>query len=262
MASTAAFRFGPFVLNPATLRLQSPRGSAALSPRATDLLLMFVEQPARLFTKDEIFQLLWPDVAVTDNALTQVISEIRRALGDTPASARYVQTMARRGYRFVAPVTRVATTGLERATARPLSPPRPGLRPGPRTISVPDFLNVSRDRPLAWLSTGIAEAVANGLRLVGGLVVIERSAVVRGSVEVASDLVVVGAFQCLGDDLRMTARVVDERTREAVAHAMVDGARRSAFRLEDALARQLVVSLTAADRRFHTGPGRRRLTNP
>jgi len=246
MASTTAFRFGPFVLSPATLRLQSPRGSAALSPRATDLLLMFVEQPARLFTKDEIFQVLWPDVAVTDNALTQVISEIRRALGDTPGSARYVQTMARRGYRFVAPVTRVAATGLERATPRSVSPARSIPRPGTRTISVPDFLNVSRDRPLAWLSTGIAEAVANGLRAVAELVVIERSAVGRGPVEVVSDLVVVGAFQCLGDELRMTARVVDEGTREAIAHAMVDGARRSAFVLEDALARELVASLAAA----------------
>src|SRR5687767_8742584 len=104
MVTQVAFRFGPFVLDPVTFRLWSVRGDAVLSPRAIDLLLMFVEQPARLFTKDEIFRLLWPDVAVTDNALTQVVSEIRRALGDTPASARYLQTLARRGYRFVAPV--------------------------------------------------------------------------------------------------------------------------------------------------------------
>jgi DNA-binding winged helix-turn-helix (wHTH) protein len=257
MAVPAAFRFGPFVLNAETFRLQSARGNATLSPRATDLLLMFVRQPARLFTKEEIFQLLWPDVAVTDNALTQLVSEIRRVLGDTPGSARYVQTLSRRGYRFVAPVAIVA------AVDAPTTPSSGGSRSHParmpaasrerasgrqdaRSIRVLDFVNVSRDRPLAWLSAGIAETLTNSLRAVRQLRVIDRSDAGPGRVDVTSDFVVVGAFQRLDDQLRITARVVDERTREAVAHAMVDGARQAAFALEDALARELAVSLTLA----------------
>jgi len=63
-----------------------------------------VRQPGVLFTKDDIFNTLWPDVTVTDNALTQVISELRQALGDKPNAPTYIETVPRRGYRWMAPV--------------------------------------------------------------------------------------------------------------------------------------------------------------
>lgn len=65
---------------------------------------MLIGEPGVLFTKDEIFDRLWPDVTVTDNALTQVISELRFAMGDKPGSAIYIETVPRRGYRWIAPV--------------------------------------------------------------------------------------------------------------------------------------------------------------
>ena len=63
-----------------------------------------VMQPGVLFTKDQIFDTLWPDVTVTDNALTQVISELRFALGDKPNAPTYIETVPRRGYRWMAKV--------------------------------------------------------------------------------------------------------------------------------------------------------------
>lgn len=75
-----------------------------LSPKAVDLLLLMVMQPGVLFTKDEIFDRLWPDVTVTDNALTQVISELRFALGDKPSAPAFIETVPRRGYRWAAKV--------------------------------------------------------------------------------------------------------------------------------------------------------------
>ena len=60
--------------------------------------------PSQLVTREELFQALWPDVIVTDNALTQLVSELRHTLGDSSGSPHYVQTIARRGYRFIAPV--------------------------------------------------------------------------------------------------------------------------------------------------------------
>ena len=66
-------------------------------------------QPARfkLVTREALFQALWPDVIVTDNALTQLVSELRQTLGDSSGSPQYVQTVARRGYRFIASVVPV-----------------------------------------------------------------------------------------------------------------------------------------------------------
>ena len=77
-----------------------------VSPKIIDLLLYLVARPSVLVSKEELFTALWPDVAVTDNALTQAVSELRQALGDDPSKPTYVQTVARRGYRFIAPVDR------------------------------------------------------------------------------------------------------------------------------------------------------------
>lgn len=86
-------------------RLLKDGAPLPLSPKALDLLILFLDRPAALVTKDDMLKALWPDVAVTDNALTQVVSELRQALGDQPAAPRYIQTVPRRGYRFVADVT-------------------------------------------------------------------------------------------------------------------------------------------------------------
>ena len=100
----ASYRFGPFVLDVAGYRVWRGETPLALSPKAFDLLHLFVRQRSALLTKDEILGKLWPDVAVTDNALTQVVSELRQALGDQSASPTFIQTVPRRGYRFVADV--------------------------------------------------------------------------------------------------------------------------------------------------------------
>src|SRR6187397_807299 len=133
MAVNVVYRFGPFVLDPAAYRLVRGEDPIALSPKALDLLLLFVQHPAALLTKDEIFRLLWPDVAVTDNALTQVVSELRQALGDSPASPTYLQTVARRGYRFIAPVE--LASAAPAAADAPVSMPV-ARQPGQRAILV------------------------------------------------------------------------------------------------------------------------------
>jgi DNA-binding winged helix-turn-helix (wHTH) protein/Tfp pilus assembly protein PilF len=101
----AVYHFGQFSIDTAGYRLMQRDKPIALSPKALDLLIMFADRPSALLTKDEILTNLWRDVAVTDNALTQVISELRHALGDDPSSPSFIQTVPRRGYRFVAEVT-------------------------------------------------------------------------------------------------------------------------------------------------------------
>ena len=88
----------------------------SLQPKALDLLLLLAARRGALLTKDDILRTLWPDVNVTDNALTQVVSDLRHALGDSPASPSYIQTVARRGYRFVAPVEEIPSDEPHRQT--------------------------------------------------------------------------------------------------------------------------------------------------
>jgi len=75
-----------------------------LPPRALDALIHFVEHPGELLSKRELMKLLWPNVVVEENNLNQVVSVLRRVLGERPAEHRYIVTAPGRGYRFVAAV--------------------------------------------------------------------------------------------------------------------------------------------------------------
>src|SRR5207253_1308487 len=75
-----------------------------LTPKLLDLLLHLIEHAGTLVTKEALLEALWPDANVTDNALAQAISELRQALSDDAGDPRYIKTVARRGYRFVAAV--------------------------------------------------------------------------------------------------------------------------------------------------------------
>jgi DNA-binding winged helix-turn-helix (wHTH) protein len=195
----APYRIGPFVADPSSYRLLKGETAVPLSPKALDLLLLFAGRPATLFTKDDILKALWPDVAVTDNALTQVVSELRQALGDNPASPQFIETVPRRGYRFIGPVERAAAG----AGGDALAGPPAAARKGPRTVAVMDFGNMTGDPDLAWLATGIAETVTNDLRTIGELRVLDRALLADAAGRPGGggprpdglDLVVLGSYQ-------------------------------------------------------------------
>ena len=262
MTMVASYRFGPFTVDAGSYRLLRGTEVIPLSPKIIDLLLYLVARQSALVPKDELFAALWPDVAVTDNALTQAVSELRQALGDDSSKPTYIQTVARRGYRFIAPVE---------AAVPSQAPPEPAVQtavePKPPAIAVMDFTNVSTDREFGWLSSGIAETVTNDLRAAGTLRIIDRVLVVeavrRSGVDLAAlradlhlDLAVVGSFQRSGDRLRITARVVDAASGEALAEAKADGALEQVFELQDRIVAQFAETLgtargDAASRRAH-----------
>ena len=69
-----------------------------------DIALHLLDHAGELVTKEALLDAIWPDANVTDNALTQAVSELRQTLGDDPGSPLYIKTVARRGYRFVGPL--------------------------------------------------------------------------------------------------------------------------------------------------------------
>ena len=257
MPTAATYRFGPFVLDGSSYRLARDGESIPISPKIIDLLLYLAARPSTLVSKDELFKALWPDVAVTDNALTQAISELRQALGDDPVKPKYVQTVARRGYRFIAPV--------EAIVARPAFPAESHAEPASdiNTVAVLDFENVSGDSSFAWLASGIAETVSNDLRA-ATLRMIDRVSVVEAVGRVGRDLpalhgalgidlAVVGSFQRSGDRLRITGRVVDATTGETRADAKADGALEQVFELQDRVVAQLSEALGTSQTRSVQG---------
>jgi Tol biopolymer transport system component/DNA-binding winged helix-turn-helix (wHTH) protein len=97
------------VLDLDAYRLERAGVPVALEPKAFNLLAVMVQRPGHLFTKQEIFDLVWPGTAVTDHALTRIVAQIRRALGDEAREARYLETVPTRGYRWIGKVEAIDT---------------------------------------------------------------------------------------------------------------------------------------------------------
>lgn len=102
-----AISFGPFRLDPRGGLTRGKR-NLRLTPKAFALLCLLAGQRGRVVTKDELFDVLWPRAAVGDAALVTCIQELRQALRDDARRPRYIETLHRRGYRFMAPVTEIA----------------------------------------------------------------------------------------------------------------------------------------------------------
>lgn len=100
----ASVRFGPYQLHP----IQGlSRGSAEVrvTPKALAVLQALAGQAGRVVTKDELFRTVWPDAAVSDATLSSCILELRKALGDDARQPRYIETLHRRGFRFISATT-------------------------------------------------------------------------------------------------------------------------------------------------------------
>jgi len=113
------FRFSGFDLDPANRSLRLEGEPVEVSGRYFDALELLVREQGRLVTKDRFMAEVWRGVPVTDEALTQCIRSLRRQLGDDAANPRFIETVPKHGYRFVAPV-------------RSVSPDRRGPPPGAR----------------------------------------------------------------------------------------------------------------------------------
>ena len=101
---SAAYHWDDFVLDLDGYRLERAGRPVPLEPKAFNLLVLMIARPGHLFTKQELFNAVWPDTAVTDHALTRVIAQLRRGLGDEAREARYIETVPTRGYRWMRPV--------------------------------------------------------------------------------------------------------------------------------------------------------------
>jgi DNA-binding winged helix-turn-helix (wHTH) protein/TolB-like protein/tetratricopeptide (TPR) repeat protein len=110
--------------------LLDPDGApVSLMPKAIETLVYLVARAGQTVSKDELLRAVWPNVVVEENNLTQNISALRRAFGETLAERRFIVTIPGQGYRFVAPVSRVSSLAAESvAAAEPAAAPAPKRR--------------------------------------------------------------------------------------------------------------------------------------
>src|SRR3984885_1487890 len=117
------YRFGVFEADAATGELRKQGIRIKVNVQPFQVLLMLLDRPGELLTREEISRELWPDGTFVDyeHGVNSAVNRIREALGDTASNPRFVETLARRGYRFVAPVERIGEEPVV-SVAKPAEP--------------------------------------------------------------------------------------------------------------------------------------------
>jgi DNA-binding winged helix-turn-helix (wHTH) protein/TolB-like protein/Tfp pilus assembly protein PilF len=105
------YRFGPFELDPAERLLSSDGRAVPVSPKAFDMLVVLVERSGHLCQREELMSVLWPDSFVEEGNLSVTVSSLRKVLHDDCGQPSYIETVSKRGYRFVASVSHVVERG-------------------------------------------------------------------------------------------------------------------------------------------------------
>ncbi len=157
-------RFGEFELDAANAELRRDGASVRLPPQPFRVLVLLATRAGQLVTRDEIQQCLWGSETAIDVELgiNYCLNQLRRALGDETRAPRFLETVPRRGYRFIASVEAV----------RP--PPNGGAAPSP-SIAVLPFANLSAEAESVYFSDGLADEVITALTRVDGLRVTART---------------------------------------------------------------------------------------
>lgn len=139
---TGRFRFGVFEADAASGELRRRGIRIRLHAQPLQVLLLLLERPGELLTRVEIARELWPDGTFVDfeHGLNSAVNRIREALGDTVANPRFVETLARRGYRFIAPVERIEAHEDSRPEPASAEPPVPAGSPRTYLLASPEEL--------------------------------------------------------------------------------------------------------------------------
>ena len=153
----ADFRLGEWLVQPDLGRISGAEGSIHLRPLLMDFLALLARYPGRVVTKEEINRTVWGKRFLAESALSRLVAELRQILGDDVETPRFVETIPKRGYRLIAPVSR------EGAAA-----------PGP-SIAVLPFTDMAPGKDQEYFCDGLAEELTNALTRLSGLRVIART---------------------------------------------------------------------------------------
>lgn len=212
--SDTAFQLGPWTVSPARRRIERADESVQLTPRGMAVLERLAAAGGDVVTRDELHDSVWRGGAVSDDALTQCIVELRKALGDSAREPRFIETIPKRGFRLIERVSATAPAVPERAVGRhagilaigavlvlaaalaffSLDRAAPVPVAQPASVAVMPFEDLSPEGDQAYFADGLAEEIIGRLAGVEDLLVIGRTSSFR--------------FRDSGDDLPAIGRAL------------------------------------------------------
>ncbi len=170
MPHNSRFEFGPFQLDLNDRLLTRAGEVISLRPKATEILVRLVRNAGQLIKKDELLKEVWPDTFVEESNLSQTIFTLRKALGDDRSEPRYIETVPRRGYRFVAAVKDEEAKDESQTAATPSITQQ-------QVVAVLPFLNQTGNPEFEYLADGITDNLINNLSRLSKVHVLSASAV-------------------------------------------------------------------------------------
>ena len=219
LSTTDIFEFDRFHLDRRGLFRRDENAALApveLGSRALDVLRVLLERPGDLVSRDEIMAAAWPGIAVEDNNLTIQIAALRRVLDQDRANGSCIQTVTRRGYRFVAPVARV--DGGPHSAVQTMLQSSDRQRPRLSIVVLP-FTNLSDDPDQQYFADGITEDVTTDLSRLANMFVISCNTAFtyrnkhidtkRIGYELCVRYVLEGSVRRSGGRVRITTQLID-----------------------------------------------------
>jgi TolB-like protein/Flp pilus assembly protein TadD len=256
-----SLRFGDFELDPESYELRRGGEPVHCEPRVLEVLSYLVEHRGRVVTKEELLAEIWPHEFVSEAALSSAVRDARRALGDTGATRRWIETVHGRGFRFR------GEDAAERALvvgARVAAPATSGAPLEP-SIAVLPLEDLSAEEGAGFFADGMTDALITELAKIGSLRVVSRTSSLRykGAREALPEvgralgvqLVVEGTVMRVGDRVRITVQLIRTTTDAHLWAESYERELRDVLRLQSevaqAIAREIDVELTAHEaRRF------------
>jgi DNA-binding winged helix-turn-helix (wHTH) protein/Tfp pilus assembly protein PilF len=255
------YEFGDFRLDVAKRRLLRAGEPVPLIAKAFDLLLALIEHRDRVLEKDELLKLVWPETIVEESNLTQNVFVLRKALGEAPNDHRYIVTVPRRGYRFVAEVKELRA---EAAPAAPQYRARAVIEVSAvRSIAVLPFKQLRPQSEDEYLGLGLADALITQLSNLRRLITRPTSSVLKYAAptvdllaagrELAVDALLDGHVQKAQDRLRLTVQLIGVADGAPLWAGKFDAEFTDIFAVQDTIseqvARALALKLNEAEQR-------------
>jgi len=247
MATT--YILGPFRLDAEAKILFRGAEPVALGQRAVALLRVLVERPGTPISKDALIEAAWPGLIVEESNLTVQIAALRRVFGVEPGGERWIETLARRGYRFVGPAS-ISDQGAVAAVSQ-VNVGSPSLTlPNQPSIAVLPFQNLSGDPEQEYFTDGMVEDIISGLSRIGWLFVIARNSsftykgktidVKQVGRELGVRYVLEGSVRKAGSRVRITGQLIDATTGGHIWADRFDGTLENVFELQDRVTASVV----------------------
>jgi TolB-like protein/DNA-binding winged helix-turn-helix (wHTH) protein len=274
------FLIGTWLVEPDNVRLTKDGRPVKLEPKVMDLLVYLAQRPGRVLAREELEQAIWTGTVVGYDALTSAIIKLRKAFGDDSHRPWLIETVAKKGYRLIAPVTEP-----DRASLSPAPAPEPVSRNRRRpamaalaavalaavgvawfafdrlasrasripSIAVLPFANLSGDSKFEYFSDGITEDIITDLSKLSGLLVIARNSafaykdqpLALKSVAEALGVryVLEGSVRRSGSEIRINAKLIDSETGSHLWTERYDRRVQDIFAVQDDVTSNIVKAL-------------------